>query len=331
MTSIPVGAGPFILEQWIRDDRMILNRNPDWVGKPGPYLDKLTFRTVGDEGQRVDTFATGAADLFYTSVPGSVNSAKSKVKDAYYSSVSVTTGQTFLFNTRVAPFNDVRVRQAFVEGIDFKVLAKDILNDSVPADNFTPPSSPWYDPKATLPKYDPVAAQKLIDAYVAEKGPIKFTWLAFQQTLDQTRAKFMQTSLNQLKNFTMDIQVNDSATNINKVIVTKDFQASSWGFPILDPEPTLYGAVKINHARNYSGYNNPEADKAVEDARDAKIATDPAARKALYNIVWEDLARDVPFVPYIVTTNGFVCNPKLRGCTTYEDGILRWDLIWQKK
>ena len=40
MTSKPVGAGPFMLEQWIRDDRMVLVRNPDWVGKPGPYLEQ---------------------------------------------------------------------------------------------------------------------------------------------------------------------------------------------------------------------------------------------------------------------------------------------------
>jgi peptide/nickel transport system substrate-binding protein len=331
MTSNPVGAGPFIMESWVRDDKMVLNRNPDWVGKPGPYLDKLTLRTVGDEGQRIDTFTTGAADAFYTSVPGSVKAAQAKVKDATYSSVSVNTGQTFIFNLRVAPFNDLRVRQAFVQAIDFKVLAKDILNDSVPAEFFTAPSSPWHDPKATLPKYDPAAAQKLIDSYVAEKGPIKFTWLAFQQTLDQTRAKFMQTSLNQLKNITMDIEVNDSATNINKVIVTKTFQASSWGFPTLDPEPTLYGAVKTGHARNYSGYSNPETDKAVEEGRNPAIANDPAARKKFYDIVWEALARDLPYVPYIVTTNGFVCSPKLKGCTTYEDGILRWDLVWQKK
>jgi ABC-type transport system substrate-binding protein len=300
------------------------------VGKPGPYLNKLTFRTVGDETQRVDTFATGSADLFYTSVPGSVKSAQTKVKDSYYSSVAVTTGQTFLFNTRIAPFNDQRVRQAFVQAVDFKILAREILNDSVPAEFFTPPTSPWHNPNSALPKYDPVAAQKLVDAYVAEKGPIKFTWLAFEQVLDQNRAKFMQTSLNQLKNFTMDIQVNPSAVNINKVIVEKSFQASSWGFPVLDPEPTLYGAVKTNHARNYSGYVNAAADKAVEDARNPAIANDLAARKKLYDPVWEALAKDLPYVPYIVTTNGFVCGPKLRGCTTYEDGILRWDLIWKK-
>lgn len=329
LTSKPVGAGPFVLEQWIRDDRMIMNRNPDWVGKPGPYVDKLTFRAVGNETQRVDTFTAGSADVVYTSVPGSVTAAQAKVKDATYSGVAVTTGQTFIFNTRVAPFNDVRVRQAFVHAVDFRAMAKEVLHDAIPAEHFTPSGSPWHNPKAVLPKYDPAAAQKLVDAYVAEKGPIKFTWLAFEQMLDQNRAKFVQTSLNQLKNFTMDIQVNPSAVNINKVVVEKSFQASSWGFPVIDPEPTLYGAVKTNHARNYSGYVNAAADKAVEDARNPAIAHDLAARKKFYDIAWEALAKDLPFVPYIVTTNGFVCGPKLRGCTTYEDGILRWDLIWK--
>ena len=60
------------------------------------------------------------------------------------------------------------------------------------------------------------------------------------------------------------------------------------------------------------------------------MLTDNAERKKFYDPVWEALARDVPYVPYIVTTNGFVCNAKLRGCTTYYDGVLRWDLIWKK-
>ena len=71
-------------------------------------------------------------------------------------------------------------------------------------------------------------AQKLIDAYVAEKGgPVKFTMLAFQQTLDQDRAKFIISSLGKLKNLQVDFVVNDSPTNIGKVLAG-DYQ-SPWG------------------------------------------------------------------------------------------------------
>ena len=42
-TNDPVGAGPFLLEEWVRDDHMSLVPNPDWIGSDGPYLDRYTF------------------------------------------------------------------------------------------------------------------------------------------------------------------------------------------------------------------------------------------------------------------------------------------------
>ena len=74
-------------------------------------------------------------------------------------------------------------------------------------------------------------------------------------------------------------------------------------------------------------YTNPAVDTALDAGR---ISTDPVARKALYDTVWEALAKDLPYVPYVVTVNGFVLSPKLRGGQVYEDGILRYDLLWKK-
>ena len=102
LTSQAVGAGPFLLESWTRDDRMIMNANPDWMGSDGPYLDKLTFRVVGDEEQRIDTFATGDADAFYTATPASVERATGEVDGAEFTSVVVTTGQTYVLEQQRA-------------------------------------------------------------------------------------------------------------------------------------------------------------------------------------------------------------------------------------
>ena len=61
-TNEPIGAGPFILENWVRDDRMTFSPNPRWQGSDGPYVDTLVVRTVYDEQQRSDTFVLGDAD-----------------------------------------------------------------------------------------------------------------------------------------------------------------------------------------------------------------------------------------------------------------------------
>jgi peptide/nickel transport system substrate-binding protein len=222
------------------------------------------------------------------------------------------------------------VRTAFVQGVDYSALAKDILGGATPADNFTVKGTPWYDEKAVLPKYDPAAAQKLVDAYVAEKNggqPIKVTMLSAQQSSDIARVKFVQTSLGQLKNFQIEIQTNDSGTTIGKVL-RGEYQVASWGFPVLDPEPGLFNATKTGSPNNYSKYSNADVDKALDAAR---ITTDQTERKKLYDTVWEALARDMPYAPYAVTINGFVLAAKLRGGKVYTDGILRFDLLWMKK
>ena len=328
MTSQAVGAGPFLLESWTRDDRMIMKANPDWKGSDGPYLDKLTFRVVGDEQQRIDAFDTGDADGFYTSTPESVKKATDSVKGAEYTSVVVTTGQTFVFNNSKAPFDDLRVRKIFAMGVDWQGLAEDVFGPGSSAPyNFTLEGTKFYTPDAALPKYDTAEAQKLIDEYTAEKGgPLVINLQAFQQSLDQARAEYIQTSLGQLNNIEVKITVNDSPTAIG-LVLGGQYDVSSWGFPVVSADPAIYSSVFSTSRNNYSKYNNPEVDKLILDGR---TNGDPAAALEDYKKVFTQLAKDIPYYPYVKTVNGFVTSPKLHGAAVYEDGILRTDLIWKE-
>jgi peptide/nickel transport system substrate-binding protein len=329
LTSQAIGAGPFVLESWIRDDRMVLVPNAAWMGSEGPYLDKLTFRVVSDEDQRIDTFTTGDADAFFTATPYSVMRALDAVDDATYPSVAVTTGQAYLFNLSKPPFDDIRIRTAFARGVDWGALAEAVLGDgAVSPYNFTMQGTPWYDANATLPSFDVAAAQAAVDAYVSEHGgsPVKITLIAYQQSLDQARAEFIQTSLNELNGVEVTIETGDPATNLPKIL-GGDFQVSSWGFPTLDPDPGLYASVHSSALTNFSKYRNPAVDQLLDQAR---LLTDTSARKPLYDQVWETLAKDLPFYPYADTTNGFVVSPELGGGAVVLDGILRTDLLWRR-
>ena len=329
MTSKPQGAGPFTLDEWIRDNRMTMSRNPGWTASPGPYIDKLVYVVQSNEDQRIDGFKTGLFDGFYTAVPGSVATATKDVKESYYAQVAVNMGQAFLMNTAKAPFDDVRVRKAVIMAIPRDILAKDILSNSVPAQYFALKGSKEFSEATALPKYDLAGAQKLIDEYVKDKGgaPITFTMTAFQQTLDQARAKFIQSQFDQLKNIKAEIAVGDSPTNIGNVLAG-NYQWSSWGFPTLDNDPGLFNAARSGLPTNYSKYSNAEVDKALDAAR---LTTDLTARGAAYKTVYEALARDLPWFPYTITTNGYMFKGNVRGGVMYEDGIPRVDLLWVKK
>jgi peptide/nickel transport system substrate-binding protein len=328
LTSTAIGAGPYTLKEWLRDDHMTLEKNPNWKGGEGPYLDTIIFRVVGDEDQRIDTFATGDADAFYTSTATSVSRAQDEVDGAEFVSVDVTTGQAFSFNTTKPPFNDVRMRTAIAQAVDWQGMADAIFGEGAIAPyNFTLEGTPWYDAKATLPEYDVAAAQALIDDYVADNGgtPVQIIWTAFQQTLDQARVEFVQAALNQLNNIEVEVQVGDSPTNIQKVLAA-DYMVTSWGYPVLDPDPGLYASVHSKSFNNYSKYNNPEVDALLDEAR---LLDDDTARKVIYDQIWEILAKDIPYYPYLKTTNGFVTSPDLRGGAVVHDAVLRFDLLWK--
>lgn len=327
LTSEAAGAGPYTLDSWTRDDRMIMTANPDWKGSDGPYLEQLTFRVVGDEEQRIDTFGTGDADGFYTATPDSVTRALEAVEGAEYTSVRVTTGQTYVFNNSKPPFDDLRVRQAFAMGVDWQAMADAVFGPGAVAPyNFTLEGTDLYTPDAALPAYDPEAAQALIDEYVAEKGgPLTIDMLSFQQSLDQARGEYIQTSLTQLDNIEVNLTVNDSPTNIG-LVLAGDYSISSWGFPVVAPDPGPYNSAFSEALTNYSKYANPDVDALLLEAR---ATDDPAAQVAAIQQVFTQLAQDLPYYPYIETANGFVTSPELHGTQVYEDGILRVDLLWK--
>nr|MBO2478386.1 glutathione ABC transporter substrate-binding protein [Bacillota bacterium] len=58
----PVGTGPFRLKEWVRNDRIVLERNPDYWGEP-PQIDEIVFRVVPEDGARMLMVQTGEADV----------------------------------------------------------------------------------------------------------------------------------------------------------------------------------------------------------------------------------------------------------------------------
>lgn len=324
LATTPVGAGPFLLESWLRDDRMELRANPDWKGSDGPYLDALTFRVVGDEEQRVDTFVTGDADLFFTPAPASVERALDEGA-AGYASVAVSGGGTVVFNTAAPPFDDVRVRRAVAIGVDAATLVEVIRPGATVAVNPMVESSPWYTPDADYPTYDPDEAQRLFDEYRTDTGSdVSFTLGSFQTSENVAVAEFIQTALNQYDGVDVQVDVADPPTATGRVL-QRDYQAHLWGFPVLDPDPGLYNALRSGVPTNVTGYANDAVDALLDEAR--VTATDDE-RAAMYQEALVQYVADMPFWHTLHPSFGYVYSERVGGVELYEDGNLRSDLLF---
>ena len=126
----PVGSGAFRFKQWITDDRLILERNPNYFemgadGKPLPYLDGFVGRFVPDPTVALVDMRAGAVHLVEWVATKDVAAIKADPSLVLYE--LPWAGQNYFkvgFNAKAAPFNDVRVRQAALMGIDRAGMAK---------------------------------------------------------------------------------------------------------------------------------------------------------------------------------------------------------------
>src|SRR5690606_37653060 len=60
--TAPIGTGPFMLREWLKDEAVILDANPDyWGGQP--RIDTLIFRPIPEGSARVAALVAGDIDF----------------------------------------------------------------------------------------------------------------------------------------------------------------------------------------------------------------------------------------------------------------------------
>ncbi|MBV9660477.1 MAG: ABC transporter substrate-binding protein, partial [Acidimicrobiales bacterium] len=173
----PVGAGPFVLTSWTPGGDAQLTRNDSYWDAPRPYLRNLTLRGVVDEQQMTNVLVSGGAAIGQIGTP--CQCITTLKQDGFQVQGRVDSGgQGFVFNVSKAPFDDVRVRQAFALALDFNQINQAIAEGTAAmATTLYPTDSPYYDPGVPTPCCNLAKAQSLIDAYEAQHGPIKATML----------------------------------------------------------------------------------------------------------------------------------------------------------
>lgn len=108
--EIPGGTGPYTLTTWGPDQKTVVTRNPDYYGDPAP-IGTIEFILFGDSTAALRAFEAGELD--WATVPSS-DWARISADTKYKTFLQDTITVTFItMNNQVAPFDDVRVRQAF--------------------------------------------------------------------------------------------------------------------------------------------------------------------------------------------------------------------------
>ncbi|GGM12302.1 ABC transporter substrate-binding protein [Deinococcus aerophilus] len=171
--ALPVGTGPFIMQEWKTGDRINLIPNKAYWGTKASY-DALVLRFLKDPSARLNELKAGTIDFTTDLNPEQLGAVKADknltavlVPSFNVGMLSLNLGNKYLKNDKV--------RQAISMAVNKKAIVDAFWGDLGVTDaSFLPPTLGWANSKAVPAdyKFDPAAAKKLL----AEAGyPNGFT------------------------------------------------------------------------------------------------------------------------------------------------------------
>ena len=322
----PIGNGPFMMDgKWESGQYINVKRFDDYYGDK-PALDAINFSIQKDPKTAYSELEAGNMD--FCQIP---TGRFAELTEKYGSSVD---GYTISPSRQTLAGAEASVYYLAVNLEDETMANKDLrhaiglainrqnivdtLYEGVrePADNVFPPIIDKKGGSWEYAKYDPEAAKKIID----EKG------------LAGTTIKLSYNSGGGHEDIMSCIQADLTAVGLNVEQDTKewaaylqgltdgDFQMGRLGwiadYPTLDNFifPNFYSTAD----NNYSRYNNPEVDAALDDAR--KIA-DEDDRKDAYRKINQMVADDMPIIPIMFYAHQHVASDRVNELYYNAQGI----------
>jgi ABC-type transport system substrate-binding protein len=275
-----VGAGSFKLQEWLRNDHITVVRNDGYWDEPRPYLDRITFKAVPDLTVKADAVLAGQADLALFPVAGPDTKRATAALPSYGEPAPFNL--SIWFNASRPPFDDLRVRKALVLAMDPKDLnLKAAAGEASMVSTWFPKSSPLVDPAVVQRTNDLKAAQKLLDAYVAQHGDVSVPLLVPTSTATWGTALMQQWS--RLKGITFTADAQPPTVTAAKG-ATGDFSAWVTANTPLNGAyvEAFYTVFHTGETGNVTKYSDPTMDALLDAGRGA--TTVPARRQALGKI-----------------------------------------------
>ncbi len=157
----PVGTGPVRFVSWTKDDKLVLDANPDyWGGRID--MDRLVVRAIPETAPRIAALLKGEVDIITQLPPDQgervAGNASTRVVGALYAGLYV-----LAVNSKRPPLDNPLVKQALSLAIDREAIVKELWRGrGVVPNGPIARGDNHYDPKLSGLAYNPGAARELL-------------------------------------------------------------------------------------------------------------------------------------------------------------------------
>ena len=320
----PVCSGPFKFVERVAQDRIVLERYPQYWNAAAVHFDKLVYTPITDATVRLSNLKAGQLDFIERVASSDIAKLQSdkklktsRITEIGYQGITINIGKSD--KAKANPLGrDARVREAFELSLDRAGLAQVVMDKEATIGNqWVAPTNAYYAKNVPVPKRDIARAKQLLK----EAGvPNPSFTLLVPTTSDTQRLALVVQAMTREAGFDVKIQVAEFSTGLN-MADKGDYEAYvlAWSGRA-DPDGNLFSFHGCKQPLNYAGYCDPETDKLLTQSRELR---DPAARKKVFEQIAERVNKERPLI-YLYHRNWlWAYNPRLAGVRNVPDGLLR--------
>lgn len=322
----PVGAGPFILEEWVENSELTFTRNPDYVEEGLPYADSLTQKIIPTDDQRMNALRAGEINLQNTYLN---RDATILEKEGYPTKrMTLWGGTAVAFNLEDPVAGDPDLRAALLQAINAEQITSALYPGELVPEAYFRTDSPYYDEAAGLyPEFDLAGAQAAFDKYLEKTGQssLELSFLGYSEYPIMVQvAELVQQQLSQIKGLEVELR-SMAGQELNAVIREGDYQIAMANAAGRQDPAALYRTFHSKGDLNVTGYSNPVVDKALDTIRateDEQVITEN------YKLVGGELSKDAPYRLFAQENDIVTVAKNVHGVNPVNLGAMSYELLW---
>ena len=314
-----VGNVTYILKEWRPNQMIVAERSPTYWDRGRIKIDEIQLFAVELAEVEEKMFRANQLDVTYEVPLPKIAAYRKERPDALR--IDPYNGVYFYrFNVKRKPFDDVRVRRAHALAVDRETLVKAVtLGGEQPAYHVVPPNVNGYNSRHAF--HEDVAEAKRL---LAEAGYPDGRGFPDVQLLYNTLEKhrIIAEAIQQMwrKNLGIGISLYNQEWKVYMDAQhTQNFQLqrAGWIGDYVDPHAFL-DLWETGNTNNDSNWGNPEYDRLLRSALDAKTDTE---RFEAYQRMEEILLNEMPIMPLYFYTYVRLVRPNVHFITTPLDNF----------
>src|SRR5437899_283449 len=279
----PVCAGPFRFVERVAQDRIVLERFPEYWNRGAIHVDRIVYLPIVDSTVRWANLRSGQLDFIERLAASDVPQLKpdarfkiAKITEIGYQGITINVGKSELAQ-KTALGKDPRVREAFELALDRDGIVQVAMDGEADIGNqWVAPTNPFYAKNVPIPKRDVARAKALLK----EAGnPNPEVTLMTPTTADGQRIAQVVQAMVKEAGFDVKIQSVEFATSLDMADKGQfDAYVLAWSGRA-DPDGNIFNFDACKQPLNYAGYCKPEVDELLNKSRTAR---DIAERRNLF-------------------------------------------------